>query len=103
MMVHGASSCATLGATLLKLSVVVLADADPPLAQSRDADLTGANQPAAGRFAEGVELAPSPKSKNALASVGCLALALPALAFAEGHKSLNIAASGGKAPDGLHY
>jgi hypothetical protein len=80
-------------ATRLKIGIVVLANADSTLGQLRDPDLTGANQPAAGRFAEPVEGAPLFERENALrAAVGFFALTvgfcglpLPALVFSEGH------------------
>jgi hypothetical protein len=70
----------------LEISVVVLADADPPFGQPYDADLASPNQTAASRLAERVELAPLSKSEDTLGcSVGFFALALPALGFTKRH------------------
>jgi hypothetical protein len=88
-------------ASRLVIGVIVLADADPPLGQPCHPNLASADEAATGRLANAVEDAPLLEGQDALRSVGCVALALPALSFAESHERTSIAAaSGGKAPDG---
>jgi hypothetical protein len=77
-------SLAATNASRLKISVVVLANADSSLGKPRDADLTGADDASARRFRDRVERAPLLESENALrCTVGFFPLALPPFRFTQ--------------------
>jgi hypothetical protein len=89
----GASSLGGLAprATRLKIGVIVLADANSPLAQLDYADLTSPNDASAGGFADVIERTPILERENALG--------LSLSGFANGHGHLNSTRLHAAAPD----
>ena len=72
-------------ATRLKVGIVLFANADSPLAQLRDADLTGRDDASAGRFADRVEAAPILEGEDALRFSGEFFATLSPFGFAKRH------------------